>query len=205
MITFKQYLLEFGDLSTLTTDEIKLEKTLRGYEYKFGDYRVYMNRTSMDIDYGKIAILNEGECYAIGFKHNNNYYLTKKGNAFTVYNTVFKVIKKFMDEVNPKGLYFSGYTDEMDLLYAKFYKKYLAVTHMKVENFYLRKDVYHTLPDYAKEAVQKAMQSFDDYDSERLNKIKSDKKLGRLQHMHNQKVAMTYQQNNPQWSQNDNI
>jgi hypothetical protein len=195
MITFKQYLLEFGDLSNLVTDDIKLDKIARGYECKFyvganpnpeDVYRVYMYDTHMSLNYGDIEIVKRGDgCFVIGLQFRRNYSLTKKGNSFSVYKMLFKILKKFMDEINPKALYFSGYTDAMDVMYDTFYKKYLAATFMRVESYYLRKDVYETLPENLKVEVQKAINNFDGDYAKRLKRIKANKLSGRQEFIDN--------------------
>jgi hypothetical protein len=190
MITFKQYLLEFGDLSNLVTDDIELEKTQYGYEYKFGSYDIYMNYKPMKIRIGEwpnddmLQILDRYDCYTIGLTHQREYDLTGKGNAFTVYKMLFKVMKKFMDEVKPKGLHFSGFVSEMDLLYNTFYKKYLASTFMKIKEFYLRRDVYETFPPEWKEHIKIAQTGNDLF----LIRARKDKINTRLQYLQDKKV-----------------
>jgi hypothetical protein len=163
-MSFKQYLLEFGDLSTLKVDNIELTQNQDGYEYYYDGYRVYMHYFEMSFltRIGQIpkkyTILNKRNCYTIGLTYKNNYDLTRKGNAFTVYQMVFKAMKKFIEQVDPKGLHISGYIPEMDLLYDRLYNKFLSATFMKVDSEYcIKKSFYETLPEEAKQVIQERM------------------------------------------------
>jgi hypothetical protein len=179
MISFKQYLLEFGDINAIMSNDIELEKTEDGYEYNFGKHKIYMMYDEMHVLIGKwpmqdaIKILDKDHCYLIGLTYDNRYAATNAGNEFNVYATVFKAMKKFLEIANPEGIKFSGVSSEMDILYNKFYRKFLSPTFMKIDwENYIKKSVFQTLPEEHKKIIESRM-SGRDWEKDIEDKIKN--------------------------------
>lgn len=154
---------EFSDIANLNTNDIILKKKSNGYYYQFpldeDDFEIYFNFAALFIEkdeYEYLELIKSSDrlFYSIGLKANGDYDLTKKGRAFTVYSKLFAVCKKFIDTVPFEGLVFGAFEQEMELVYNKFYQKYLSNFLMRLDSErYIKKTFYAKLPPYEKQMV----------------------------------------------------
>ena len=171
-MSFINFLLfqEFSDLSKLSTGEIEFKKSFNKiiYSFSLGDnlYEIYFKPNEMEIsdkNFNYITIFRPyDDCYSIGLTINNNYNQSHQGNAFAVYTKLFAAIKKFIEEYDPKGLIFYGYESSMDILYKRFYEKYLSHTFMQIDRRnYIKKSYFSSMPQSMQDFINQYMHGFD--------------------------------------------
>lgn len=146
--------LSLREMSGITADigEISLQKTANGYEFSFDingkDYLLEFSGPKVwkiwDDDSSNSVKLAERR-FSIIFQVGGSMRMPRDTMRPTeVYNAVFKGVRKLLEEGFPDALSFYGAYHEQDVMYDKFYNKYLhkAFTRVGSEN-YLRNDLYN--------------------------------------------------------------
>lgn len=201
-MNFKDYcnIFEFGDVTAIKTDEVELKTTNRGYEYYFtindNTYLVYFYNTTISIPVDKntrqvfdpaardswkiekehIELADRSKCYDVGLKLGQDYNLTKLGIPFTVYSHLFKAFKKFLEVAKPIAMEYFGYERSMDLLYQKFYEKFLSKQFMKIgDRIYLKRRAYYQYNPEMKQLIKNYMAIHNPREIERLADIRATK------------------------------
>lgn len=183
---------DYSDNSTLDT----FLKTPKGYEYYFRingtTYKVYFYNTSITIprpreegesDYAyysshtrNIEIADRTRSYDIGLTAGNDYNLTGNGIPFMVYSNVFKAFKKFLEVAKPVAMEYYGYHRNMDLLYQKFYDKFLSKDFIKItSSIYIRRRSLAKFKPEIKELIRNHMEDSVPTYQNHLKDIKKDK------------------------------
>lgn len=141
---------EMSGFMTADLGDVQLVQEPGGYEYNFEmDGRAY-NVSFVGPDEwiawsAKGSVLLTENKYNISFSYGKGKMDlprdTKSPTA--VYGQLFKVVKKFLQQVNPEALDFVGVNYEQDVMYEMFYKKWLSKAFTRVGNQrYLRNDLY---------------------------------------------------------------
>jgi len=106
----------------------------------------------------KRSLLQAKDNFVITLIGPNLHSPTNRQVPFTVYSNSLAIIKRFIEIKNPAGLAFGGYTLAMDVLYNKFYDKYLKPMYTRIDKEnYLRNDLvskFELDPDRADRANQ---------------------------------------------------
>jgi len=185
-MSFKQYLLEFGDLNTLSDQGIELRPYNdgnTGIEARFGDgYRVFFQNMAMKVKIGNeyVTVVSSDKCYDVNFSKNNSFHQTHEGSPFKVYRQMFAVIKKFMQEYKPYGLHISGWTPEMNLLYDKFYRAFLSNNFIRLDTSNLvEKTYFNSLPQETKDKLTAFANQENSYHSKYLQAVRDRKQSNR--------------------------
>jgi len=173
MIFEEYYLLrEISEIGQLDVSDIKLEPSSGLYasgitydfEYDDDDFTVEFEPLTGEMPGIKKA-------YDINFTGPEGYRLTHKGRGATyIYTQVLKAIKKFLDEYDPEVISFSGDEPAMDIIYNRFYEKFLAPkagredheTFIQIDQHsYIRKTVIPKLPAEIQAQIQGAAQDWE--------------------------------------------
>jgi len=182
---------DYSDSSTLDT----FIKTPKGYEYYFRindmTYKVYFYNTAIfldrpreegesDYDYyrsnPKIEITDRTRSYDIGLMAGNDYNLTSSGIPFIVYSNVFKAFKKFLEVAKPVAMEYYGYHRNMELLYQKFYDKFLSKDFIKINSrIYIRRRSLAQFKPDIKELIRNHMQDSLPSHQHHLDDIRKEK------------------------------
>lgn len=142
----------FEILDVANTKDVKLNKDERAYVYYFkvdgAAYNVAFEPDEIDY-YEPIT------AYAVYLYGPNGYNVTNLGKGPTVYHHLLKAVKKFIKKIKPAALTFSGINDQQNIMYAKFYEKYLKQYFTRIEyDIYIRNDVLSKLQQTNPEAYQ---------------------------------------------------
>ena len=168
---FNDFLIlkEFSDLSQLPTDDIQFNFDGKKFNYSFplnghlyeiyflsAEIEGYDNETS---EYFNILTKNQG-AYSVGLTIDGSYKQSHTGNAFAVYSKLFAAAKKFIEEKDPNGLIFYGYEGFMDILYKRFYQKYLSAKYVQIDGRnYIKKSFFASLPPEEQDKINNHMKS----------------------------------------------
>jgi len=161
-ISFKDFVL--NEVGEFNTDDIQFTYNNGRYEYDFNiddlQYKFYFINKAIKIE--QQIIVSFQDSYSIAFAvmrqkggiQGTDYGLTNKGTPFTVYGKIFSAFKKFVDNFEPNGLTFTGTTAAMDVIYNKFYERYLSPTFMRLDDVqYIKKAYYQKLNPQLKQLV----------------------------------------------------
>lgn len=119
------------------------------YKVTFKPYTMRVTSKPGDGFYpSKRIALTENNSFLIEMVGPASHSLTNRQVPFTVYKNMLASIKKFIEMKKPAGLIFAGYVTSMDVLYNRFYEKYLKPMYTRVDKEnYIRNDVL-TKMDY---------------------------------------------------------
>lgn len=139
MKSFRQFMT--NEVLAIQQDLTTISANGNGYQSKFEDagqeYTVDFIPTEM-----MVPRLPSNVCFKIVLVGPNGTEVTNLNNAFSVYRKMLSAIMNFITKINPYGLIFTGARQNMDLVYDKFYKRYLKNHYVRInsEN-YLRIDI----------------------------------------------------------------
>ena len=111
---------ELTSMSQIDSSGVELEKSEEGYEYKFDDFVVSLNR-----DHGKkVGDKMVDGIWSVDFTRGGKWGLTgSSGSGGTaVYGKILAAIKKLTEIEEVNGLYFSGAESRQDIMYDRFLK-----------------------------------------------------------------------------------
>lgn len=197
-MNFKDFILlinEFSDVTNLNTNEIELKEISRGYEYNFvideKEYQIYFYRSpvgfytnfkgefadySRDGSFKYVGIAKEDRSFDIGLKAGYSYNTTNLNIPFRVYTNVFKGFKKFLEVAKPQAFEYYGYEKNMDLLYDKFYNKFLSKEFMRLDNrIYLKKKSFYSFKPEHKQLILSYIEFKKENTNNFFQKIKKNK------------------------------
>lgn len=141
------------------------------------EYQVEFEKTYVHLADYLTPITNNA--YAIYLSGPNFYDLTGMGKGPTVYRHLLKAVKKFIADFQPEGITFSGVNDQQNIMYAKFYDKYLKQYYTNVdESTYLRNDFLKSLKQSEPNLYAKIQQNITRRnENDPVGKLKQYKKI----------------------------
>jgi len=200
---FLDYFLiqEVKNIEKTDVSDIEFEQAVTGaFKYRFSvgpdDYVVGFSPDTIYIraEHSNYEVITD-EAYSIWFEIDSGddeadaMGMTHKGTPHQVYSQVLKAAKKFLQEHKPEGLKFTGSEDAMNLVYKRFYDRYLSEkpgrkpedTYLQLDSEqYLRKDVYEKLPSMLKSDVSTMMNDWrfeKDMYFQKISDTKSDTRM----------------------------
>ena len=141
MISFYEMWLRIDELSSMSqidSSGVELEKSEEGYEYKFDDFVVSLNR-----DHGKkVGDKMVDGIWSVDFTRGGKWGLTgSSGSGGTaVYGKILAAVKKLTEVEEVNGLKFSGFEARQNIMYDKFLKTLGGFTPVG-GNVYLKDEI----------------------------------------------------------------
>jgi len=188
MQKFQDYFLihEVANLDKTDVSDVELRCSSDHCSYRYEiddvDYRISFARSRWSDDRtGETVTDNKWEIF---FSADDDMNPTGKGTPHQVYTEMLKGMKKFLQERDPEALHFEGYKSAMDLVYRKFYNRYLSDkpgrkpkdVFMNVGNGnYLRKDIYEELNPTLRASIDEKMKARVDYEDRYYQQKKEEK------------------------------
>lgn len=132
------------------------------YKVTFKPYTMLVASKPGDGFYpSKRIALTENNSFLIELKGPASHSLTNRQVPFTVYKNMLASIKRFIEMKRPAGLIFTGYVMSMDIIYNRFYEKFLKSMYTRIDKEnYIRNDVLPKLDYLDSDQADRANQFF---------------------------------------------
>lgn len=166
---FKNFLIcEFGEIENADVSNIQFFRSGNGVasEFTVDEEKYVVSFSPQALEVGGNILTKNGAL--IAFAGPRGLRLTHRGRPFKVYSEMLRVIKAYLERYQPEGLTFSGSTDGMDQVYARFINRFLKDQPGRVAEevfvkvtgeIYIRKDVYESLPPRLKSMITKRLKA----------------------------------------------
>ncbi len=157
-MNFKQF-LEMGEKLTAPIDDVQLHQTPSGVGFystfviNGDEYKVKFVPMSMTAYFSSSTPL---VFYGISFTGPKAYELTGYNLGTRVYGELIRIVRKFIQEQNPAGFSFSGWSDKQSIMYDYLFKKYMSKDFVQVDSSaYMSKDYLNKLATLAPKIYEK--------------------------------------------------
>ncbi len=169
-----------SDATSADVSQVNLNPIRGGLNYYFSlganKYQVFFKPNPAWMIFG-IPIARIG--YEISFDSRDSGYRLAGNtqNPTSVYAEVIKAIRKLIQEKNPEFLTFMGAGSSQDVIYDKFYRRYLSQLYTRVGvQYYLRNDLYKKYeqengPEW--QAIQKQEQQIGGYLQDKIKRARN--------------------------------